>query len=96
VYISPAAANRDPAKFPDPERVDITRSPNAHIAFGKGVHACIGAQLARLEMRLALAAIVKRLPGLRFPDPTPPLRWVPNMASRALEELHIAHDAPRA
>jgi cytochrome P450 len=93
VLILPAAGNRDPERFEDPDRVDITRSPNPHIAFGKGIHACIGAQLARLEMRLALASIVKRLPGLRFADPEPDLRWVPSLASRGLEELRIAHDA---
>jgi cytochrome P450 len=94
VFILPAAANRDPRKFEDPERVDITRSPNAHIAFGRGIHACIGAQLARLEMRLALASLIKRLPGLRFAEPEPRLRWVPSLASRALEDLRIHHDAP--
>jgi cytochrome P450 len=93
VFILPAAANRDPEKFEDPERVDITRSPNPHIAFGRGIHACIGAQLARLEMRLALASLVKRLPGLRFADEDPELNWVPSLASRGLEELRISHDA---
>ncbi len=93
VYVAPAAANRDPEKFPDPDRVDITRTPNPHVAFGKGVHACIGAQLARLEMRLALASLVKRLPGLRFAEPEPELRWAPSLAARGLEELRIAHDA---
>jgi cytochrome P450 len=93
VYVAPASANRDPEKFEDPDRFDITRSPNAHIAFGKGIHACIGAQLARLEMRLALASMVKRLPGLRLADPDAELSWVPSLASRGLSELRIAHDA---
>src|SRR4051794_4201737 len=93
VYIAPAAANRDPEKFPDPDRVDITRSPNPHIAFGKGIHACIGAQLARLEMRLALGAAVERLPNLRLADPDAPLKWRPILAARSLEELRVAHDA---
>jgi cytochrome P450 len=93
VYIAPAAANRDPEKFDDPNRFDISRSPNPHIAFGKGIHACIGAQLARLEMRLALASLVKRLPGLRLADPDAELTWVPSLASRGLSELRIAHDA---
>jgi cytochrome P450 len=92
VYIAPAAANRDPEKFEDPNRFDITRAPNPHIAFGKGIHACIGAQLARLEMKLALASIAKRLPGLRLADDAE-LKWAPSLASRGLEELRIAHDA---
>jgi cytochrome P450 len=92
VYVSPASANRDPEKFEDPNRFDITRTPNPHIAFGKGVHACIGAQLARLEMRLSLASIVKRLPGLRLAEGAE-LNWVPSLASRGLDELRIAHDA---
>jgi cytochrome P450 len=92
VYIAPASANRDPEKFEDPERFDITRAPNPHIAFGKGIHACIGAQLARLEMRLALGSLVKRLPGLRLADPDAERHWVPSLASRGLSELRIAHD----
>jgi cytochrome P450 len=93
VLVLPAAANRDPDRFEDPDRFDITRAPNPHIAFGKGVHACIGAQLSRLEMRLALASVVKRLPGLRFAEQEPELRWVPSLASRGLETLRVAHDA---
>jgi cytochrome P450 len=93
VLILPAAANRDPERFEDPDRVDITRSPNPHIAFGKGIHACIGAQLARLEMRVALASIVKRLPGLRLAPADGEPRWLPSLVSRSLEELRIAHDA---
>ena len=93
VLVLPAAANRDPERFEDPDRFDIARAPNPHIAFGKGIHACIGAQLSRLEMRLALASVVKRLPGLRFAEPEPELRWVPSLASRGLETLRVAHNA---
>jgi cytochrome P450 len=93
VFLVPAAANRDPEKFPDPDRFDITRSPNAHVAFGKGVHACIGAMLARIEMRVAVARMVERLPGLRFADDPPQFRWTPSLASRGLAELRVAHDA---
>lgn len=91
VYALPAAANRDPERFEDPERVDITRSPNPHLAFGKGIHACIGAQLSRIEMRVALSRIVKRLPNLRFAEDDPTLEYAPSLASRALQELRIDH-----
>jgi cytochrome P450 len=93
VFVLPAAANRDPRKFEDPETVDITRSPNPHIAFGRGIHACIGAQLARLEMRIAIAALVKRLPGLRLAVDPAELRWAPSLASRGLEAMPVEHDA---
>jgi cytochrome P450 len=55
------SANRDPAQFPDPERFDVARSPNAHLAFGHGVHACLGAPLARLEARIALTDFLERV-----------------------------------
>jgi len=93
VLLIPAAANRDPAKFEDPDRFDITRSPNPHLAFGKGVHTCIGAMLARIEMRIAVAAIAERLPGLRFAEDAPPPRWVESLAARGLAECKVAHDA---
>jgi cytochrome P450 len=64
-----ASANRDEAQFPDPDRFDITRSPNCHLAFGHGVHACIGAPLARLEASIALPMILEQLPGLTVTGP---------------------------
>jgi cytochrome P450 len=92
VLLVPAAANRDPEKFPDPDRVDITRSPNLHVAFGRGIHACIGAQLARMEMRVALERVFARLPGLRLAEPEGELDWLPSLASRTLRSLPVAHD----
>jgi cytochrome P450 len=92
VFILPAAANRDPERFENPEQVDIGRSPNPHVAFGKGIHACIGAQLSRIEMRVALATIMKKMPDLRFAEAEPTLRYTPSLASRALRELRIAYD----
>lgn len=92
VFLVPAAANRDPERFEDPDELDLGRSPNPHLAFGKGVHACIGAQLARLEMRVALGRILERLPGLRL-APDASLDWQPSLASRALREVRVHHDA---
>jgi len=59
------SANHDEAQFPDAERFDITRSPNRHIAFGQGVHFCLGAPLARLEARIALGTMLERLPNIQ-------------------------------
>jgi len=59
------AANRDPAQFREPDRLDLTREPNPHFSFGRGIHFCLGAPLARLESRLAIGALVRRFPDLR-------------------------------
>lgn len=65
IHTSIAAANRDPAQFPDPDRMDITRTPNKHLAFITGIHVCLGATLARVEGRLAIGRLVERFPKLQ-------------------------------
>jgi cytochrome P450 len=63
------AANRDPAQFPDPDRLDIARSPNRHVAFGSGIHQCVGMGLGRLEARIAIGRFLARFPNYRLAGP---------------------------
>ncbi|WP_367137238.1 cytochrome P450 [Saccharothrix sp. HUAS TT1] len=74
VVFSLPAANRDPALLPDPDVLDITRSASSHVAFGHGVHHCVGAPLARIEMRIAFPALLRRFPSLRLAVAEPEFR----------------------
>ena len=65
VVMSPAAADRDPAMFPDPATFNLHRSPNPHLAFGVGVHRCLGSNRGRMEIKVALEVTLERLPRLR-------------------------------
>jgi cytochrome P450 len=73
VFLSIAAANHDEAVFRDPARLDLARSPNPHLSFGWGPHFCLGANLARLEARLALHALLEGFPEMAPAAPVPPL-----------------------
>lgn len=83
-----AAGNRDPEAFADPDRLDLTRDPNPHLAFGWGTHFCLGAPLARLEAQIALPALLRRFPQPQLIDGTP-LRYRAGAVLRGLEELPL-------
>lgn len=84
-----ASANRDETVFTNPDVLDITRKPNKHLAFGLGVHYCLGAPLARLEARIALTALVQRYPNLRLTTAPAQLQWRGAPALRGLRTLPV-------
>jgi pimeloyl-[acyl-carrier protein] synthase len=81
------AANRDPERFPDPDRVDLGRRDNRHVAFGWGPHFCFGAALARIEGQVAFETLLRRMPELAL-EPGP-LVWRTNLGLRGLTALPI-------
>ena len=82
------AANRDPEYFVEPDRLDITRKNNRHVAFGAGAHFCFGAPLARIEAQIAFATLLQRLPGLRLEPQT--IAWRENLGLRGLTGLQVS------
>jgi cytochrome P450 len=84
-----AAANADPARFPEPERLDVGRSPNPHVAFGTGSHFCLGAQLARVEAQVATQKLFLRFPKLSLAVPPAALRYTGRLGIRALTALPV-------
>jgi cytochrome P450 len=89
VYAALIAANTDPQQFHDPEALDITRQENQHLAFGKGIHYCLGAPLARLEGQIALGTLLQRLPNLRLAGDPEQLIWTRNSMLRGLTSLPV-------
>jgi hypothetical protein len=82
------AADRDPAQFPDPDRLDITRADNRHVAFGMGIHFCLGAPLARVEGQIAINTLVQQLPKLALATERPEHRQ--SLTLRGLKSLSVA------
>jgi hypothetical protein len=87
VVPSLASANRDPRRFPDPDTLDVRRDLERHMAFAAGIHFCLGAWLARLEARVVLATLFRRVPRLALTAAEP--RWKPTIFLRGLESLPL-------
>jgi cytochrome P450 len=89
VMLAIAAADRDPRRFPDPDRLDVGAADRGHLAFGHGLHYCLGAPLARLEGQVAFTALLTRLPGLALAAREDELRWTGGGVLRGLRELPV-------
>ena len=85
-------ANRDPAAFDDPDRLDVGRAPKIHLGFGAGAHYCLGAQLARMELQEAFRGLLTRLPGLRMTVPISDLEFRAGQAIASMRELPVTWD----
>jgi cytochrome P450 PksS len=90
VLVAIVSANADGTRFPDPERLDVSRGENRHLAFGLGPHYCLGAPLARMEARVALEALIQRFPHLRLAMPAEQLHWRPGVSLRSLVTLPVS------
>src|SRR5204863_8887813 len=90
VLLAKHAANRDPRRYEDPNRLDITRDAQGELGFGHGAHFCLGAQLARMDIQIALAAVLARFPNLRLAVAESDLQWKTGMAVRGPVALPIA------
>lgn len=89
VLIATSSADRDPAQFPHPDRLDLGRDSGSHVAFGHGIHYCLGAPLARMEAEVALGALLTRFPGISLAIPPEELRWRPVSLMNGLESLPV-------
>ncbi|MFI1968348.1 cytochrome [Streptomyces cinnamoneus] len=85
----PASANRDPEAFAEPDRLDLTRTPNAHVAFGHGPHACTGGHLTRMQLAIAIQVLLERLPGVELAVPAKTIPWDESTPLRAPARLPV-------
>ncbi|WP_405102844.1 cytochrome P450 [Micromonospora sp. NBC_01412] len=90
VVVSIPSANRDETVFPDADRLDLGREVNPHLGFGHGVHHCVGAQLARMELQVVLDVLLDRTPGLRLAVPESELPWKSGLLVRGLTAMPVA------
>jgi cytochrome P450 len=89
VLIGLLSANHDDTRFPDPDRLDVTRQDYPHLAFGHGIHHCLGAPLARLEAKVALGRLLPRHPAIRLAVPSHEVTWKPGTLIRGLTTLPV-------
>src|SRR5262249_19381652 len=92
VSVALGAANRDPARYPDPDRFDVFREPRPHVAFAYGAHTCLGMHLARMETRVVLEAVLDRLRGIRL-DPQVADVHITGLGFRAPRRLPVVFAA---
>ncbi|WP_438489328.1 cytochrome P450 [Streptomyces sp. S186] len=93
VTLAIQAANRDPARFPDPDTLDLRRKATGHLAFGHGIHQCLGQQLARVEMRVAFPALFTRFPTLRLAIPPEEVPLRADLTMHGVQRLPVTWDA---
>jgi cytochrome P450 len=89
VLVALAGADRDPEKFPVPNRFDIRRDARGHVAFGHGIHHCLGAPLARMELQIAVRTLLERCPGLQLDGDPDELAWIGGMLMRGTRTLPV-------
>jgi cytochrome P450 len=93
VLVSLSGANRDPSRYADPEGLDVGRDSAGHLAFGHGIHYCLGAPLARLEAEIAFGALLERFGSMALAVPPEALRWRPSSLIHGLESLPVRLNA---
>ena len=92
VLVVPNSANQDESAYTNPRQLDLTRREATHLTFGHGVHRCLGAPLARMEIQIALRSLLERLPGLQFADSEDDVVWRTGLAIRGIERMPITWD----